>query len=82
LRLKENKMSKIIGIIVIAFFLIGGYMIYDGFGDDLDTTEGKLTLVKETGKWLFNVGRSTKNTVGYAIEQDWLPDVNETNSSK
>jgi len=27
------------------------------------------------------VGKATKNTVGYAIKQDWLPDINTTNET-
>jgi hypothetical protein len=67
--------------IVAIFFVVGGYIIYSSMSADLDTTSGKLSFAKELGKWLFQVGKSTKNTVGYAVEQDWLPDINKTNST-
>jgi hypothetical protein len=73
--------SKIIGLAFITFFLIGGYMIYDNLGTDFGEFDEGLEFTKETGKWLFGVGKATKNTVGYAIKQDWLPDINTTNET-
>ena len=28
------------------------------------------------------VGKSTKNTAAYAVKQDWLPEVNDTNNTE
>ena len=74
-------MGKIIGLIVIAFFLIGGYIIYDNLGTDFNDSDDRIDFIKTTGMWIFDVGKSTKNTVGYAIDQNWLPDVNDTNKT-
>tara|TARA_Y100000310_G_C20684635_1_gene818153 strand:+ start:218 stop:457 length:240 start_codon:yes stop_codon:yes gene_type:complete len=73
--------SKIIGLIVIGFFLIGGYMIYDNLDTDFDDSDDRIDFFKTTGMWIFNVGKATKNTVGYAIDQEWLPNVNSSNST-
>jgi hypothetical protein len=73
-------MGKIIWIIVI-FLVIGGYIIYDNLEVDLNNDNERNNFIKEVGKWLFQVSKSTQNTVGYAIQQDWLPDVNESNST-
>ena len=74
-------MSKLIGFIIIVFVLIGGYMIYNSLDTDFDESGDTTNFLKEFAKWIFQVGKSTKNTVGYAFEQDWLPDVNESNIS-
>ena len=73
-------MGKIIGLIIIVFLLIGGYMIYNELGTDFDDSDDRIDFVKTTGMWLFDVGKATKNTVGYAVDQDWLPK-NETNNT-
>ena len=72
-------MGKIIGFIVIVFLLIGGYMVYESLDTDFEDSEDRKGFLKEIGKWLFQVGKSTKNTVGYAVDQDWLPKTNESN---
>jgi hypothetical protein len=72
-------MSKVVSLLMIAFLLFGCYVIYDNLNNDFSESEGKIEFAKETGKWIFDVGKATKNTVGYAIKQDWLPDVNSTN---
>ena len=74
-------MSKIIGFIIIVFVLVGGYTIYNSLENDFEDTEGKKEFVIEGFKWLFQVGKSTKNTVGYVVKQDWLPKGNESNIS-
>ena len=72
-------MSKLIGFILIVFLVVGGYTIYNSLSTDFEDSDGKKEFFSETAKWLFQVGKSTKNTVGYAFDQDWLPKTNETN---
>jgi hypothetical protein len=72
-------MSKLIGFVIIVFLLVGGYTIYNSLNTDFEEAEGKKEFLKESFKWIFQVGKSTKNTIGYAAEQDWLPQTNETN---
>jgi hypothetical protein len=74
-------MSKIVWIVAI-FFVVGGYIIYNSLSADIETTEGKISFTKELFKWVFQVGKSTKNTVGYAFNQDWLPKTNITNKTR
>lgn len=77
-------MGKLI-LIVAVFIFVGGYMIYSSMEPTLDTNEGKKNFVVEFFKWLFQVGKSTKNTLWYSAQQDWLPDTqnltNTTNST-
>ena len=74
-------MGKIIGFVIIVFLLVGGYMIYDNLDTDFDDSEDRTNFIKEIGKWVFQLGKSTKNTAGYAVSQDWLPKTNESNVS-
>jgi hypothetical protein len=75
-------MGKIITFTIIVFLLIGGFMIYESLDTNFDDSGDRTNFLKELGKWIFQIGKSTKNTVGYAIDQDWLPKTNETNFSK
>ena len=77
-----TKIGKIITFVIIVFLLVGGYIIYDNLDPDLDDSEDRTNFIKEIGKWVFQLGKSTKNTVGYAVQQDWLPKTNESNVTK
>lgn len=74
-------MGKLFWMIII-FVIIGAWIIikansYEPTKDFDDTKD----FIIDFGKWLFQVGKSTKNTVQYAADQEWLPVVNETNQS-
>ena len=72
-------MGKLFWIIVI-ILVIGGYLIKTNLDTDFNEAEDRGNFLKELGKWVFQIGKSTTNTVGYAISQNWLPDTsNETN---
>ena len=74
-------MVKLLWIVVI-FLALGGWMIFKGMGEpDLDDSDNKKTFVKEFAKWLDQVFKSGKATVGAAAEQDWLPKNNDTNQT-
>jgi hypothetical protein len=74
-------MGKIITFVIVVFLLVGGYMIYDHLDTDFEESEDRDSFLREFAKWIFQLGKSTKSTVGHAIDQDWLPDVNESNVS-
>ena len=72
-------MGKLVWIIVI-LLVIGAWIIIKANSyeptKDFDDTKG---FVVDFAKWLFQVGKSTKNTVQFAADQQWLPEVNNTN---
>ncbi|RMF54795.1 hypothetical protein D6745_04125 [Candidatus Woesearchaeota archaeon] len=72
-------MGKLLWVLVI-FLVIGGYMIFKGLGEpDLNDPANKKTFIKEFAKWLGQLFKSSKATVGAAAKQEWLPRVNKTN---
>jgi hypothetical protein len=75
-------MKKLFLFIVI-FLIIGGYLIVRNNDIDLEEEEGRKTFLKGFTSWVVKVGRSTKNVVGYATKQEWLPDeeINQTNKT-
>lgn len=73
-------MKKII-FIIVAFLIIGGLIIYQSNNISFENKEGRKVFLSEYLKWIFTVGKSAKDTVGYAIKQDWLPEANATNST-
>ena len=74
-------MAKLFWIIVI-FLIIGALVIIKSQNyEPIEDVEDRKNFVKDFGKWLFKVGKSTKNTVGYVIDQEWLPKVNKTNTT-
>jgi len=74
-------MAKLFWFIVMVFVLIGGYMIYNSLETDLEEKEGRQEFLKKGVKWLLQIGKSTTETVGFAVKQDWLPKTNESNMS-
>jgi len=68
--------------IVVIFLVIGAWIIIKANNyqptKDFDDTKG---FIVDFAKWLFQVGKSTKSTVSYAADQQWLPVINETNQS-
>jgi len=80
LRLKGFKMKKTY-ILIIIFLVIGSYIIISAYNLNLQEKQDRKAFVLEAGKWIFNVGKSTKNTAAYAVKQDWLPDTNKTNAT-
>jgi hypothetical protein len=73
-------MGKLIAILII-FLVIGGYIIYKKLNTDFEDNKERITFLSEFGSWVLQVGSSAKNTVGYAIEQKWLPNINKTNET-
>ena len=59
-------MGKILWIIII-FLVIGGFIIKSSLDTDFSETDDRKSFAKEFFSWLLQVGKSTKNTVGYAI---------------
>ena len=53
-------------------------MIVSNLDLNLHDEGDQKTFAKGFGKWLLQLGKSTKETVGYAVKQDWLPQ-NATN---
>ena len=77
-------MGKIM-LFVVGFLLIGGYIIYQGANYDLDDKDDRKSFGKEVAKWMWDVGKKTKNVVGYVVAEDWLPENesdNETNETE
>ncbi|MAF51091.1 MAG: hypothetical protein CMH64_03295 [Nanoarchaeota archaeon] len=67
-------MNKItIGI--VAFLLIGGYMITTDQGYDLkDDAEDRKGFLKDFSGWVVNIGKNAKEVGGVVKDQDWLPE--------
>jgi len=71
-------------LLVIVFLIIGAYLIIQYNNIDIEEEEGRRTFLVRFTDWLFKVGKSTKDVVGYAAQQEWLPDneaTNETNET-
>jgi len=73
-------MGKILWIIII-FLVIGGFIIKSSLDTDFSESSDRKSFAKELFSWLGQVFSSTRSTVGYAIDQDWLPETNKTNST-
>lgn len=74
-------MNKIL-LFVVIFLAIGGYIIAQNLGTDLEEGDDKKTFIKEFAKWVWDTGKKAKTITGYVIQEDWLPErVNETNST-
>ena len=66
---------------LLVFLVGGGYIIMGSLDTDFDEKEDKVNFLKEFFNWVFQVGKNVQDVTGYASQKDWLPDVNDTNSS-
>ena len=66
----------------IIFLLIGGFFVYKNNEENLDSASGKINFAIEIGRWLWVVGGNVKDTVGYAMNMDWLPAYNKNNDTE
>lgn len=41
----------------------------------------KLIFSRSFFNWVFQVGKNVKDVTGYAAQQEWLPEVNDTNNT-
>jgi len=73
-------MGKLLWIILI-FLVIGGFIIKSSLDTDFSQPDDRKSFAQEFFSWLGQVFTSTKKTVGYAIDQDWLPETNQTNKT-
>lgn len=73
-------MGKIFWLVVV-FLLVGAYMIKTTQDYNFDDSSDKKSFVVTFGKWVWQVGNNVVGLVGYAADQEWLPVINETNST-
>ena len=66
---------------LLVFLVGGGYMIMGSLDTDFDEKEDKVDFLKEFFSWVFQVGKNVKDVTGYAAQQEWLPEVNDTNNT-
>ena len=66
---------------LLVFLVAGGYMITQSLDTDFDEKGDKISFLKEFFNWVFQVGKNVKDVTGYASQQEWLPDVNDTNNT-
>jgi hypothetical protein len=65
--------------IILIFLVLGAFLVVRYNNYKLDNPDDRVGFVKDYGKWLFGVGRSTANIAGAVIKEQWLPEkANET----
>ena len=62
-------------IAVVIILLVGGYMIKTGLDTDFGESEDRKNFIWTFVKWVWKLGGNVKDTVGYAIAQDWKPEI-------
>lgn len=73
-------MGKVL-IIILLFLIIGGYIIYTRLELSMHDTDDRKTFLGAFGEWLWHLGGNTKDIIGMAFQQEWLPEVNKTNAT-
>jgi len=74
-------MGKLL-LIAIAFLAIGGYLIINSNDYDLDSDGDKKDFLSKFWSWIKTLFGNIKDLTGLAVEQEWLPDNNETNTTE
>ena len=66
---------------LLVFLVVGGYIISTNLDTNFDDTGQKITFARAFFGWVFEVTDNVKDTVGFAAEKNWLPEVNDTNNT-
>jgi len=69
-------------ILIIIFLVIGSYIIISAYDLSLQEKDDRKTFISKVWDWFKQIGSSTKDTVGYVIGLDWLPDVDDNEVEK
>ena len=72
---------KMVMFLVIIFLLIGSLMIMGARDISLANSTGRKTFFFSFLEWMGVIGKSSYTTAGYAIKQDWLPNLSKNNSN-
>jgi len=60
-------------IAVIAFLVIGAFIIINASGYNLSENEGRAAFFKDYGQWLGQLFKNAKGITAYAASVDWMP---------
>ncbi|MBU0615973.1 MAG: hypothetical protein KJ601_07835 [Nanoarchaeota archaeon] len=61
--------------VIVAILLIGGYIIKTGLDTDFGNSEDRKNFLWTMVNWLLKIGGNVKDTAGYAVSQDWNPEI-------
>ena len=75
-------MRTIFVILILAFLFIGAWMIASSLELDMDEPSDVIIFAKQGFKWMGQITGNVWELTGKAIQQDWLPDLNEVNITK
>ena len=60
-------------IAVVAFLIIGGFLIVNAFNYNLGEKEGRDAFFKDYGAWLGKLFNNVRGITAYATSVDWMP---------
>ena len=75
-------MAKIFVLAVLIVIVVGSYMIIEANNLDIKDSGDRTEFAKEFWGWSKKVGQSSVNVIGYAVHQDWMPNVNESDACR
>ena len=58
---------------VLAFLVIGGFLIVNASGYNLNQKESRDAFIKDYTSWLGNLFKNVRGITTYAVSLDWLP---------
>lgn len=74
-------MGKILWFIIL-FLIVGAFLIIKDYHLNLKEPGDRKTFIEEFINWIFHLTKNIKEIIGYAVHQDWLPKINETNQTE
>jgi hypothetical protein len=60
-------------IAVVAFLVIGGFLIVNAFHYNLGEPEGRSAFFKDYGTWMGQLFKNVRGITAYATSVDWMP---------
>jgi hypothetical protein len=67
---------------VVVFLLIGAFIIKSAYDYDLSDGPDRKGFISRMGRWVWQLGGNIVDLTSFATKQEWLPGVNETNSTE
>ena len=58
---------------VLAFLVIGGFLIVNASGYNLSEKESRDAFFKDYGRWMGQLFNNAKGLTAYAVSQNWMP---------
>jgi hypothetical protein len=70
---------KIVFLAITVIVLVVAFSIINAYNLDLNNSADRSSFAKNFVSWFVKVGKGAAKVVGFAVKQDWKPELNTSN---